>query len=493
MTDHDPAGAAAPGAPAEFAAGAKLVIGVLLVSAFVVILNETIMAVALPRLMAALEVSASAVQWLTTAFLLTMAVVIPVTGFLIQRINTRPLYFLSMSLFAAGTLLAALAPGIEILVAARIVQAVGTAIMMPLLMTTVMTLVPAHRRGPVMGNISLVISVAPAIGPPISGIILNYLTWPWLFWLILPVALSALVFGGRRMRNVTTPRYVPLDVISVPISALAFGGLVYGLSSFGEPGRGAGNVPGFAAIGVGAAAMAVFVMRQIALQKGAGPLLDLRTFAAKTYTISVSVMAISMMALFGTVILLPIYMQNVLGFDTLQTGLLLMPGALVMGLLGPTVGRLYERFGPAPLIVPGSIVVSAVLWAMTFLGPSTPFQNILIGHLAISVGLAFMFTPLFTASLSAIRPELYSHGSALLGSIQQVAGAAGVALFVAIMSARSAALAEAGISEVLALSSGITSAFMVGASISLLAILAALFIRRQPDRAMPDAPGPHPA
>lgn len=470
-----------PHAP-QFAARNRLVISLLLVATFVVILNETIMAVALPRLMDALGASASAVQWLTTAFLLTMAVVIPVTGFLIQRANTRPLFVLAMTLFSLGTLAAALSPGLPFLVAARVIQALGTAIMMPLLMTTVMTLVPAHRRGPVMGNISLVISVAPALGPAISGIILHYFSWPWLFWLVLPIALAVLALGARLMQNVTTPRYAPLDVISVPIAAFAFGGLVYGLSSFGAPqGSGTGHATSYGAIALGAAAMIVFVLRQIGLQRSDSALLDLRTFQSRNYAISVAMMAISMVALFGTVILLPIFMQKVLDFDTLRTGALLVPGGLVMGLLGPQVGKLYERFGPTPLLVPGSVVVSAVLWAMTLMGPQTWWVNILIGHIAISVGLACVFTPLFTVSLSSVRPQLYSHGSAMLGSIQQVAGAAGVALFVAIMSAVTASGLAGGKAAVAALADGITTAFTFGASLSLLALAAAFFVRRPPE------------
>ena len=168
----------------------RTVIYLLIVSAFVVILNETIMAVALPHLMADLNATASAAQWLTTAFLLTMAVVIPVTGFLIQRINTRPIFILAMSLFSAGTLIAAIAPGLPVLIFARVVQATGTAIMMPLLMTTVMTLVPPAARGKMMGNISIVISVAPALGPTLSGLILNYLSWRWMFIFVLPIALG---------------------------------------------------------------------------------------------------------------------------------------------------------------------------------------------------------------------------------------------------------------------------------------------------------------
>jgi DHA2 family lincomycin resistance protein-like MFS transporter len=189
-------------------------------------------------------------------------------------------------------------------------------------------------------------------------------------------------------------------------------------------------------------------------------------------------MAISMMALFGTVILLPIYTQNVLGLDTLQTGLLLLPGGLLMGLLAPSVGRLYDRIGPTRLLAPGTILVSMVLWALTRVDQYTSVWAILTGHIVISIGLALVFTPLFTASLSSVRQELYSHGSAILGSVQQVAGAAGIALFVALMTIRTASLAGEGFEPVSALAGGIQLAFMVGAVISLFAVVAAFFVRK---------------
>jgi DHA2 family lincomycin resistance protein-like MFS transporter len=457
----------------------QVVIYLLLVSAFVVILNETVMAVALPHLMADLNATASAAQWLTTAFLLTMAVVIPVTGFLIQRINTRPIFILAMSLFSIGTAIAAIAPGLPLLIFARVVQASGTAIMMPLLMTTVMTLVPPAARGKMMGNISIVISVAPALGPTLSGLILNYLSWRWMFIFVLPIALASLALGASMLRNVTTTRYAPLDILSVILSAVAFGGLVYGLSSFGAPaGDNAAPIPGWIPLVAGAVAMVIFVARQIQLQKKDDALLDLRTFASRDFTISVSLFVILMMAMFGTFILLPIYMQNVRGLSTLQTGLILLPGGLLMGLMGPYVGRLFDRVGPRPLVVPGAILSSAVLWAMTQLAPTTPVPFILAGHLVFSLGLALLFTPLFTTSLGAVKPQLYSHGSAILGSTQQLAGAAGVALFVAIMSLQTASRAAAGASAVDALAGGIQAAFTVGAAISLLAVVTAFFVRK---------------
>src|ERR1700729_1599606 len=210
--------------PAADTAGRnRLVINLLLVATFVVILNETFMAVAIPRLMRDLDVTAGAVQWLTTAFLLTVSVVVPVTGFLLQRMNTRPIYVLAMSLFTLGTLIAALASDLEMLILARIIQAPGTAIMVPLLMTTVMTLAPPETRGKTMGFMSTVISVAPAIRPTISGVILNYLSWRWLFLLVLPISIGALALGARRIQNVTTPHHAAIDVVSVALSGVAFG------------------------------------------------------------------------------------------------------------------------------------------------------------------------------------------------------------------------------------------------------------------------------
>lgn len=481
MNDAPAAATAAP-IDSSTAARNKLVIALLLVSTFVVFLNETIMSVAIQPLMTDLGVTASAAQWLTTAFLLTMAVVIPITGFLLQRINTRPIYMLAMAIFSVGTLICAISPGLELLVFGRVIQATGTAIMMPLLMTTVMTLVPPESRGKTMGNISIVMSVAPAIGPTIGGFILTHFEWRWMFILVLPIALAALALGAWRMKNVSTPRSTPLDFISVILSVLAFGGIVYGLSSFGEAAAAAAagehGMSPWIPLGIGLVTMVLFVFRQLSLQDKA--LLDLRTFAIRNYTLSVVMMAIAMMALFGVIILLPLFLQNVIKLDPLQIGMMLLPGSLMMGLLGPIVGRLYDKWGTTRLLVPGSIVVSAVLWGLTLVDQNTSIWVILAGHIALCIGLAIMFTPLFTASLSSLPMQLYSHGSAILGSVQQVAGAAGVALFVALMTIQTAALTAAGTEPVTALAAGIRTGFLCGAIISTFAIVVAFFVKKPP-------------
>jgi MFS transporter, DHA2 family, lincomycin resistance protein len=457
----------------------RLVIGILMISTFVVILNETIIGVAIPQFILAFRIDASAAQWLSAAFMLTMAVVIPITGFLLQRFNTRPIFIAAMSFFSAGTLIAVLAPGFDLLLVARVVQACGTAIMFPLLITTVMELVPPATRGRTMGNISIVISVAPALGPSISGLILNTFdnNWRWLFILVLPIALVALIVGGIRVKNVTTPKKTRFDVPSVILSALGFGGLVYGISNLGTASASTITLTGWVPLGVGVVGIALFVLRQLPLQKRDGALLDLRTFKSRTFTFSIAMLVVSMMAFFGTIIVLPVYLESVLHLTVLDTGLLLLPGGLLMGFLAPFVGRIYDRYGPTALLTSGAVLTSVTFWCMTMINQDTSVWWVFVAYLALSVGLALLFTPLFTASLGSLPESLYSHGSAVVGTVQQVAGAAGTALLVTILSASQIHTSASGPATVASTALGVHYAFLTAAIISLLAIPAAFFVR----------------
>lgn len=497
MNDISPAGTAAlesaPASAPDHTKRNSLVINLLVVSAFVVILNETVMGVAIPHLMTDLHITALAAQWLTTAFLLTMAVVIPITGFLLQRFTTRAIFIAAMSLFSAGTLLAAVAPGFDVLLLARVIQASGTAIMMPLLITTVMQLEPPATRGRRMGSISIVIAVAPAIGPTISGLILSAFSWRYMFVFVLPVALVSLWLGWRRMENVTEPRNVPLDILSVILSAFGFGGLVFGLSRVGEIAEGGltlGTSIALAAVAVGIVSLGLFAWRQIVLQRTDNALLDLRVFRTPTFSIAVGMFMILMVALFGALILLPLFMQGVLGLSVLQSGLVILPGGLIMGLLAPFIGKAYDRMGPRPLLIPGSIIVAGVLWTLSLiLAPSTPAWQLIAAHVTLSVGLALMFTPLFTASLGALPTRLYAHGSATLSTLQQVAGAAGTALFIATMSAVAVSASAGGASPAQAQTTGIQVAFVIGAIAATVAIIGAFLVRPPADSPLDDAHG----
>ncbi|MEU6700665.1 MDR family MFS transporter [Pseudonocardia sp. NPDC046786] len=472
-----------PAGAERLPAGAPLIISLLVGSAFVMILNETIMSVALPVLIADLGITASTAQWLTSGFLLTMAVVIPITGYLLQRFPPRSVYLAAMGLFSAGTLLCALAPVFGMLLAGRVVQATGTAVMIPLLMTTILRLVPASRRGQTMGTISIVIAVAPAVGPALSGVILSAFGWRWMFWLVLPIALVALAAGAVWLRVTAETSKAPLDVLSVLISAVAFSGLVYGLSAFGESaagaahgGAGAGEgVPPWVPLVAGVLALTLFVYRQIRLQRTAAPLLDLRPFAIRRYTVAVVLVAVGFMTLFGAIILLPLYIQDVLGDSAFVAGLVVLPGGLVMGLLAPFIGRAYDRIGARPLVVPGALLLSAVMWGFTTLGAASPIWLVVVLHVGLSAALALMFTPLMTDALGSLPGGLYSHGSAILTTLQQVAGAAGTALFITVMTLASAG---AGVDA-----AGVQAAFLTAAFVSLVVLVVALFVGRPADRA----------
>jgi DHA2 family lincomycin resistance protein-like MFS transporter len=455
------------------------VIPILLVAAFVVILNETTMNVALSSIMTDLGVDERTAQWLTTAFMLTMAVVIPITGWLLDRLPTRRVFQLAMLSFSVGTLLCMIAPSFAFLLAGRVVQASGTAIMMPLLMTTVMQLVPANGRGKVMGNISMVISMAPAVGPTLSGIILQLGSWRLIFGVVLPIALAMLLLGSRKLGDVGERKLTPLDAVSIPLTVIAFGPLVYGLSLVG-----AEDVEFWVpmlSIGIGVGGLVAFVARQLVLQGRGEAFLDLRTFTHGAFTVALTMMAIAMMAMFGTIIMLPLLLQRAYGMEPLQVGLMMLPGGLAMGLLGPVVGRLFDRVGPRPLVLPAGAVVLGVFLFFSTLSLGTPWWAIMIAHIAMSVGFASIFTPLFTISLGALPKNLYSHGSAVIGAVQQVAGAAGTPLFVTVFAMQTAAAAPTAPSEAAAMLAGAHWAFLGAGAIWTGAAICGFFLRKPDD------------
>jgi DHA2 family lincomycin resistance protein-like MFS transporter len=475
-TTSDLPGAAPPAADAT-APGttrAGVVIAVLVVSAFVMILNETILSVALKDLTVDLGVSTTTVQWLTSGFLLTMAVVIPTTGFLLERFTPRQVFLASLTMFSIGTLVCALAPGFPVLLVGRVVQACGTAVMIPLLMTSIMRLVPPERRGSTMGTITIVIAVAPAIGPTIGGAILASLSWRWMFWIVLPLAVAALVLGAVLMRLPSETRSVPLDLFSVLLSALGFGGILYGFSTIGEAGGGAA-LPPWVPLVVGAVALVLFILRQLSLQKRHAALLDLRPFTHRPFVVSIILAALLFMSLLGAAaILLPLFLQTVLGEDTFWTGLAVLPGGLVLGLLGRPVGALYDRFGARPLVIPGAVAMAVALWLFTLLGAGSPLGAVVAIHVLLMAGLGLMMTPLMTDGLSSLPGALYSHGSAILATLQQVAGAFGTAAFVTISALASVSLGGTPDAQ------GLRVGFMAAGVVGVLAVIVSLFMGGRP-------------
>lgn len=462
------------------------VIWVLLTAAFVAILNETTMSMAIPHLIEDLHISPLAAQWVTSAFMLTMAVVIPTTGFLLRRFTTRQMFLSALALFSVGTALAIFATGFPMLLLARIVQASGTAVMMPLLMTTMMNLVPPASRGRMMGRVSVVMSLAPAIGPTMAGFLLDHFSWRSIFVVVLPIALVAMFIGWRWLTNVGETVHAPIDVMSVVLSAFGFGGLVFGLSQIGALAGGGGSwAPMAVALVVGVVGLTLFLLRQVRLQKDDDALLDLRVFTSRDFTLSMAQMFLLSLAFFGAITLIPLFLQKALGIETTDAGLVMLPGALAMGLLGPLIGRIYDARGTKVLLIPGSILAAAMLWVYTTLSVETPVWVVLIAQTALSVGLALSFTPLFTASLASLSRKQYSYGSAVIGTIQQVAGAAGIAVMMAVFTV---IVNAAGGTEVpTAVASGSRVAFVIAAVIATVTIVGAFLIRK-PEEIDEEAP-----
>lgn len=450
----------------------------LIIGAFFSLLNETLLSVAFPQLMIELGVSASTMQWLTTGYMLVVAVLIPASALLVQWFTTRQVFLGAMIVFTVGTLVSGIAPGFSILLIGRLLQAAGTGLMMPVLMNTILFLYPPEKRGAAMGSIGLVMMFAPAIGPTLSGIILESFEWRWLFYIVLPFALFSIIFAFIYLKNVSQPTKPKVDVFSIILSTIGFGGVVYGFSSSGE-GWGSPQVYGMILLGL--AALLMFVLRQLKLKE---PLLDLRAFKYPMFTLTTILLCIMMMTMFSTMSLLPFLFQGALGLTVYASGLIMLPGSLLNGLLSPIMGKVFDRFGPRALIIPGAVLLAVVMWFFTQVTADTPKMIFIFLHVSMMVSISMIMMPAQTNGLNQLPRRYYPHGTAILNTLSQVAGAIGVAFFISIMTSGQRSYLEqsadptapAQITE--AMVSGVQSAFLIGFGFALLAVAVAFFTKR---------------
>jgi DHA2 family lincomycin resistance protein-like MFS transporter len=459
-------------------AGHGLVLGLLMASTFIVLLNEMLLGVALPTLIQELRITATTGQWLTTGYLLTLAVLIPATGFIMRKFHLRTIYLTSMSVFLVGTVVAAVAPGFALLLAGRILQAAGTAIFLPLLMATVMRLVPQARQGRMMAFVVVTIAAAPALGPAISGLVLSQLGWRWLFYLMVPLVLVGLALGAFKLRNVSIPEKAELDVVSLILSAIGFGSLVYGLAMIGESLSGSVPVQPWIAIVVGAVGIAMFVWRQLRLRRHDAALLDMRIFAVKGFTMPLICMFVLNMTGFGAAVIIPLLLSDVAGLSSLEIGLFLVPSGITIAIVSSIGGRIYERVGPRPLAIPGSIIVAGSLFFLSQVGDGTAVIVLLVAYIAMFTGQALMYTPLTTTALSALPPHLYPHGSAAFAMAQQLGGAVGAAILITAYTIGSGA-ENTGVLTVGQSVAATNAAFLAAGFIACISIVGTVFVRRR--------------
>lgn len=468
---------------------AYLMIVILFFGAFVSFLNNSLLNVALPTIMVDLGIeNYSTVQWLVTGYMLVSGVLIPVSGFLLIKFTNRSLYITSMSLFTLGTAIAAFAPNFGMLLVGRMLQAAGSAVMAPLLMNIMLISFPRERRGSVMGLFGLVMIAAPAIGPTLSGYIVQYYDWRFLFEMILPFAVLNLVLAVWKLKNVMPTRPAQVDIPSVVLSVVGFGGLLYGCSTASTEGWEDALVVG--SIVVGVVALLFFVIRQLKLKT---PILDLRVYRYPMFALSSVISVVIAASMFSGMILTPAYVQNVRGISPLDSGLLMLPGALIMGIMSPITGRLFDRYGPRALAFIGLIITTVSTYLLSLLDIDSGYFHIMSIYALRMFGMSMVMMPIMTNGLNQLPTRLNPHGTALNNTIQQVAGSIGTAVFVTMMNSRANSKAQELLLTLdpaemgperqqqiaqLSLLDGIQHSFLVATGVTVVALILALFLKR---------------
>ncbi|QAA21464.1 DHA2 family efflux MFS transporter permease subunit [Sporolactobacillus terrae] len=407
------------------------IILVLILGAFVALLNQTLMNVALPKMMTDLNISTNTAQWITTGYMLVNGVLIPITAYLMETFTTRKLFISAMVLFSLGTLVCALSPNFIILMGGRVIQATGAGIIMPLMTNVFLTIFPPEKRGGAMGLMGVAMIFAPAVGPTLSGYIVEHFTWRLLFWIVLPLGIVDVFLAITFLRNVGRRSFPKLDLLGIILSTIGFGGILYAFSEAGNNGWDDAAV--LVTLIVGIISLILFVWRELHLDT---PLLNLRVFQYKIFTFTTIVNILVTMAMFAAMILLPIYLQNIRGFTPLQSGLLLLPGALLMGVMSPITGMLFDRIGSRPLAVAGLAVTIITTWGFAHLSDATTYGWIMFLYTARMFGMSLLMMPIMTEGLNNLPRELNSHGTAMSNTMRQVAGSLGTAFLVTVMSNR---------------------------------------------------------
>lgn len=452
-----------------------------LIAGFIGLFSETALNMALGRLMIELDVVSSTVQWITTGYLLTMGTLIPVSALLIQWFSTRQLFVASLLFSIVGAIVSGMAPTFEVLLLGRIIQAIGTGLLIPLMFNTALIIFPIHRRGTVMGLIGLVLMSAPAIGPATSGLIIEMLSWNWILWLLLPFLLFSLVYGLVFMQNVSTLTKPKIDVLSIILSTIGFGGLVYGFSIAGDKGWGDALV--ISSIIIALASLIIFSIRQFKLDS---PMLNLRVFKYPMFTLGIFSVSATFMIILSSMILLPLYLQTGLGLTALAAGLVLMPGGALNGILSPFVGRAFDTHGPKWLITPGFIIMLVMLWNLSNVTTATTATTalmVILLHSGLMIGVALVMMPAQTNGLNQLPRNLYPDGTALINTLMQVSGSIGTALAITIMTASQSNFLKSVTDPAdptlvsTSLTAGVQTAFILGIGLAASGLVVSFFIK----------------
>lgn len=445
-----------------------LAIAIIIAGAFIAILNQTVLSPALPKLMESFGITTGTAQWVTTIYMLVNGIMVPVTAFLIDRFSTRILFIGSMIAFIIGTVLAAFAPVFGLLIVGRVLQAMGAGIQLPLVGYVPMLIFPREKRGMAMGMSGIVMACAPAVGPVVAGAVIDSFGWRAMFIMMLPLSVIVVVLSAIFLSNVGERKNPSLDILSVGLSTVAFGGLLYGFSSASNLGW--ANAVVIVPIILGAVALVWFIRRQLHLEE---PLLNLKILKTPVFAYSAAIVTIINSALAVGSIVLPIYLQTVLGCSAFMTGLLMTPGAVISIFMSPVSGLLFDKFGPRAISIVGLTSLTAALTALAFIGPDTRVVFLIAIYTLQSFGLTIANMPVNTWGINALDNDFIAHGNAISNTGRQVGGAISTALIVTIMTTVTRASHAA--TPILATASGVRAAYGVSAAVALIALLLAIF------------------
>lgn len=459
----------------------RAIMASLLICGFIGMFSETALNIAISNLMDVFGISAATAQWLTTGFLLTLGILMPMTGLLLQWFTTRQLFIISLTSSIIGTLIAALALNFEMLMVARVLQAAGMGLLIPLMFNTILVVYPPEKRGAAMGFVGLVIMFAPATGPTVAGLLIEYFTWHYIFWLSLPFLIIGLLVGLKYLENVTELTKPRIDLLSVILSTIGFGGVVFGFSKAGEGEGGWTSAVVIASILIGLAGLALFVLRQIFMRE---PMMNLRVFKYPMFIVGLLMVLSCMMIILSSMIILPMYLQNGMKLSAFAAGLMLLPGSALNGILSPKMGRLFDKYGPKWLVIIGLFIVASTLWFFSGITLASSIAFIVALHIGLMVGISMVWMPAQTNGLNQLPPELYPHGTAVMNTLQQVAGAIGTAVAISILtkgveSYLHASSAPNELTEVAkAMTFGSQNVFFFAMIVTIIGLAIAFFIRR---------------
>ncbi len=448
-------------------------LGILMFGTFVTVLNQTVVTPALPVIMQEMSVDAATAQWLTTGFTLVNAIMIPVTAFLIDRFPKRNLFMTSMAIFALGSLMAALAPNFAVLLAGRLAQAAGAGILMPMVMTVLMWTFPPERRGSAMGMFGVVIAFAPAIGPTVAGLIIDNASWRDMFFGI--AALSVLVVAMAPFTvsaQEAAKKDATLDKPSVLLSSVGFGTLLYGFSVIGSYGI---SIEAGVSSLIGVVTLIFFFRRQLKMES---PMLEVRVLKNRKFLMGTIIGMLVQASLLAAGILVPIYLQSLLGYSATISGLVILPGAVLMGVMGPIAGRLFDKHGPRVLSLVGMGILTISTFAFAFLGDSIDLVYLTLLYTVRMFSLSLVNMPITTWAMNALDDKLINHGTSVNNTLRQVAGSLGTALLVSIATLVTAQATTGGTDYLHANITGINIAFGVSGILCLAGlVLTVIFVK----------------